>query len=186
MKKLRTIVSWIVELAIAAVLLWKHYDLYYLGWYDFAGLDTFLLVSPIVLVFHCAKLRERHLPKKVYLKLLFLTGPTVFLCMSLVMGLTYELRKVAITGGVPIEVVAEVNKNKENPPNLKGHSYVLRVMSEKLTRYRVVYYLGVERAKSEILIYAMLLVSTCILYGNRCSLGRLEDSEGPPKSGDPK
>ncbi len=182
MKRLNTIISWMVELAIVAVLLWKHYDLYYLGWYDFDGVFILLLASPIVLIIYGVKLIEKHLPKKVRLKLFLLTGPTVFLCMSLVMGLSYELRKVAVTGGVPIEVVAEVNKNKENPPNLKGHSYVLRVMSEKLTRSRVVYYLGVERAKSERIIYAMLLVITCILYGNRYSLGRLEYSEGPPNT----
>jgi hypothetical protein len=59
-------------------------------------------------------------------------------------------------------------------------------MSKKLSRLEVVGFLGIERIKSEILIYSMLLASTCILYGHRYSLGRLEDSEGPPNSGSEK
>jgi hypothetical protein len=125
-------------------------------------------------------LRKKHIAKKVRLKLLFLTGPSVFLCMSLVLGLTYELRKVAIAGGVPKRIAGEIDRNKEKLPIGKGDSCEMRVLSEKLSRYDVAYYLGVERMKSEILIYAMLLATSCILYGNRYSLGRLEYSEGPP------
>jgi hypothetical protein len=102
------------------------------------------------------------------------------------LGLTYELNKVARFGGVPKEVVAEVSRYKGKLPNPKGGNYERRVMSEKLSRRDVLYYLGVERVKSETLIYAMLLASTIILYGNRYSLGRLEYSEGPPASGGEK
>jgi hypothetical protein len=84
------------------------------------------------------------------------------------------------------EVVAEVSRYKGKLPNPKGGNYERRVMSEKLSRRDVLYYLGVERVKSETLIYAMLLASTIILYGNRYSLGRLEYSEGPPASGGEK
>ncbi|MHC4154033.1 MAG: hypothetical protein ACYST6_03770 [Planctomycetota bacterium] len=186
MKRLRTIVSWTVELAIVAVLLWKHYQVYYLGWYDLDAMWCVLPASLVLLACHWGQLRQKHLPKKVRLKLLLLTGPAVLLCLSLILGLTYELNKVARFGGVPKEVVAEVSRYKGKLPNPKGGNYERRVMSEKLSRRDVLYYLGVERVKSETLIYAMLLASTIILYGNRYSLGRLEYSEGPPASGGEK
>jgi len=183
-----TFAGWILELAIPLVLLWKHYDLYDLGWYDLEVMGWLLVVTPFFLTIHLMQIKKKHLLKNVRLKLLFLTGPTLFLCMSLVLGLTYELRKVAIFGGVPKEIVAEVNRNKEKTLLEKGDNYETRFLSKKLSRLDVVGFLGIERIKSEILIYAMLLASTCILYGHRYSLGkieyskgRLEDSEEPQK-----
>ena len=186
MKRIRTIVSWMVELAIVAVLLWKHYEMYCFGWYDFDALFLLLLLSPLFLGLHWVQLRKEHLPRKIRLKLFLLTGPAVFLCLTLIMGLTCRLKRVGVFGGVPKEVVAEVNINRGNPPNPKDNAYGTRFMSEKLSRSDVVSYLALERMKSDGLLYAMLLASTIILYGNRYSLGRLEYSEGPPTCGGEK
>ena len=186
MKRLRTIVSWIVELAIVAVLLWKHYEMCYFGWYDFDALWLLPLLSPVLLCLHWWQLRKENLTRKIRLKLFLFTGPTVFLCISLLMGLTYKLKKIVVFGSVPKEVVAEVNRNKGNPPNPKDNTYGTRVMSEKLSRSDVLFYLAVERMKSDGLLCATLLASTCFLYRNRYSLGKLEYSEGPANSGSEK
>jgi hypothetical protein len=185
MKRLRTIVSWTVELAIVAGLLWKHYEIYYFGWYDLDVMWSFVPAFPAFLYLHWRLLRKKHLPKKVRLKLLLLTAPTVVLCLSIVLALTYDLEKLARLGGVPKEVVAEVNRY-EGTLLFSSDNYGARVMSEKLSRRDVVGYLGVERVKSDALIYGMLLANTIILYGHRYSLGRLEYSGGPPASGGEK
>lgn len=183
MRTVRGIVIWTVELAIVAVLLWKHCEIYYFGWYDLDALWLFPLLSPLFLYLHWRELRQESLPRKIRLKLLLLTGPAVFLCISLLIGLTLKLEKVMESGGVAEEVVAEVNEHRGRPPNPKDNAYGTRFMSEKLSRSDVLFYLAVERMKSDALMCAVLFASTIILYGTRYSLGRLQYSEGPPTSG---
>ena len=163
MKRLCTIISWIVELAIAAGLVWKLSQLY-----DLSVPRLLVLLSPFLALIHWINLRKKHIEKKVMLKLFFLTGPCVILSFSLLLNEVIDLTTVArLRGGISKEMRGEYLE--------KGvpHEYVDQWFKDR-----------VERMKSDGLIYAMFFVSTCILYGNRCSLGRLEDSEKPPTSED--
>lgn len=155
MKKLVSIVGWIVELIILAGLLFKH-----LGFYDLTVAKILVLFSPVIAGAHWAALKRECLTKKGRLILFLLTGPCVLLAMSLILNINYELKKVAILGGGPskemIEISNESLRSKFIPQWNEG---------------------TVERIRSERLIYAMLLASLCVLYGTRYSASRTQDVE---------
>ena len=161
MKRLCTIVSWIVELAIVAGLVWKLSQLY-----DLSVPILLVLLSPFLALAHWINLRKKHLEKRVMLKLFFLTEPCVILSFSLLLNEVRDLTTVArLRVGASKEMWAE--SLEKGGPQENFHQWFKD---------------RVERMKSDGLLYAMLLASTCILYGNRYSLARLEDSEGPPIS----
>ncbi|HUT29262.1 MAG TPA: hypothetical protein VMX13_05675 [Sedimentisphaerales bacterium] len=161
MKRLFTILCWAGELAILAGLLWKHLELYELGWYDSSVLVVLLLFLPLLAYGHWMALRrKRDLSRKVELKLLLLTGPSVFFCVFLIIGLNFELKRAAMTAS-PNREMLETGRDQG-------------LAHQGFPKWKI------ERMKSERFIYAMLLASSCILYGNRYSLGKLEYSERPP------
>jgi hypothetical protein len=170
MKRLNTIVSWMVELGILAGLLWKLLGLYDLtvAFLLLVLLLLLLLSLPVLALMHWIRwipFRINDLGQRVQLRLLLLTGPSLILSAFLILGLSMELKKIAILrGGATKEMAAMAWK--QGVPN------------ENFQQWHKDH---VERMKSERLIYAMLLASTCILYGNRYSSGRLGEGQGPPK-----
>jgi len=157
MKRLRTIVGWMVELAIVAGLSWKLSQLY-----DLTVPILLLLLSPYLVLTHWIKLKGKRLEKRVMLRLFFLTGPCVILSFSLLVSVGRDLVTVAILRGGP-------SKGMGQEALEKGVEHGDQWFKDR-----------VERMKSDGLLYTMLLASTMILYRNRYSLGKLEYSEGPP------
>ncbi len=131
------------ECLLLVVLIGTHTELY-----DFQAACLLLLASPALAVAHWLVLREKQLARPDRLRLFFLTGPCAILCLSLMLSLNHQLKFIAILGGPP----------KEMSTATAG---VASECIEQWTADRV------ERMKSELGIYSMLLFSTCLLYESR-------------------
>jgi hypothetical protein len=163
----------VVELAILAGLLWK-----LLGLPDvtaaFLLLFGLLLSFLVYLVFGLLRWipwmprKKRDLAQRVPPRVAFLTSLCVLVSLFLILGLSMELRKVAIIGGASKEMAAVARKEG--------------VPAECFDQW---FKDSVGRMKSDRLIYAMLLASIVMLGETRC-LARPEDGEGPPASGGEK
>jgi hypothetical protein len=170
MKRACAFAGWIVEAAIVAGLLWKHTDLYD---YDFPFL--LFLASPILMVYHWFLLRKEHkkgrFTRAVQLKLFFLTGLSIILCLSLILSTTFEWRRIQLLGGSTKEMRVSLIKMAQN----KDDSYPDNI--PQWVKYNV------EKMKSDQIVYAMLLASTCLLYGCRYYSGKTDTSEDSITSG---
>ena len=148
MKSRSSYVGWGVEAAVLGVLVWQHGKLYEFPCF-------FLMLVPPLLVTHWVALRKMHLDWSVRQTLFFLTGPCVALSLSLVLCLSADLRKVAIVGGATKEMTQAAIKQRVTGEGM-----------EQWTKDEI------DRMKSERLIYAVILASTCLLYGSRLSAAK--------------
>jgi hypothetical protein len=162
MKKLSAIVILLVELAILAGLLWACSRLSDLGIQSIPMLIV-LIMLPLLCVIHWGILRERHIENKTRLKLAFLTGPSIFLCILLTFCLSLQLKVIGI------------GRSSKN---------AMHVAEEKGVPVQYWRICNDERVESELLIYSMLLASLCIIYGNRYSVSRSQNMKHTyPKKG---
>ena len=147
MKKFYIIFGIISELVILIGLIWQHFGL--------DDIDTailiLLLATPFLAVAHWISNGKKQLTKLMRMKISFITLPSILLCFTLILSLAYSLNKdmrvgpskefrdMAIAEGVPVEQFLQWYNGK------------------------------VEKMKSELLIYVILLVSLCLLYKARYS-----------------
>ena len=147
MRRFAAFTGYAVEATILGGLLWEHTSLF-----DPGTLTPVLLLSPGVVFLHWAVLMNGRLASVTQRSLFLLTGPVVLLSLSMVLGLTFELAKIAMLGGAPKEM-AWAAANEGVPPEC--HLQWTRD--------------NIARMKSERLVYAMLLASACLLYASRWS-----------------
>lgn len=173
MGKIKIIIGLIAEFAILIVLLWKHTDLY-----DFECLFILLLVSPILFIYHWFLLSKEHkrnrFTRAVQLKLFFLTGPSIILCLSLLLSINFELKRTRIVGGADKEMGMALRKMALN----KDENYPDSI--PQWVKYNV------KKMKSDMILYAMLLVSFCLLYKERYFSSYIQSVDNiDPKSKNP-
>lgn len=165
MRNLRILLTGIVELAVLVALIWKHKELYSLG-----ISSLFLIpVIPVFVLCHWFFLKKRHrearLSQCIRMKLFFLTGPIVILCLSVLFSISYELIKIKLAGGATKEMGIALTKmittEKIKPPE----------SVEQWMEYII------KKMKSDVVIYSMLLASTSLLYGSRYNSGKSNSSE---------
>jgi hypothetical protein len=145
MKTLGAIIIFLMELGILAGLIWKH-----IGLYEYTFTILLLLTSPGLVYLHRNALKKKNLSQMTRFALLFLTGPCVLLCVSLIVNLNRELK----LGGTKDSI--EMARREKVPNEFSNQWY-------KDT---------VKRKKSEMFIYVMLLASTLLLYERRYSSSR--------------
>jgi hypothetical protein len=152
-KKIMWIVTigWILELAIVIGLLWKHSDLY-----EFTIAFYLLLAFPFLAFIQWRSTtrgyKENCFGQSVRLKLFFLTGPAVLLCVSLIMSIEFQLQEYKRLGGASKEMGTVMVR--------KG------VPREGIKQWQKD---SIEKMKSDQIIYTMLGASMLLLYMNRCS-----------------
>ena len=146
------LVSWSVEIVLLAGLLWKHIGLYYS-----LGSWLLLVLTPLLAFAHWKLLTNARIDTSQRLTLFFLTGPSLLLSVSLLAATTLELRTIIFLGGPPKEMISVIT---DVPP-------------ECLPQWTND---AIERMKSELLIYAMLLASTCLLYSSRWATARRDST----------
>ena len=152
MKRPVALVGWGVESAILAGLFWRYTGVYTLGVVGPFPLFYASVLYVVVVFAQWRVLPKQHLGRNVWLRLCFLTGPCVCLSMFLVLALSLGLEAVAMAGGATKEMGEAASQQGVLPGCFQQWS--------KDT---------VQRIRSERLIYAMLLASTCLLYGSRYS-----------------
>jgi hypothetical protein len=154
MKKKVVIVGIILESAILIGLLYKHVDLY-----DYDCSFILLLISPLLLIFHWFVLnkerKKRRLSKALQLKLFFLTGPAIILCLSLILSINFELKRIRLVGWSTKEMGMSLVKMAQN----KDDNY-----PDSITQW--VNY-NIKKMKSDIVLYSIIFASLCLLYGCR-------------------
>jgi hypothetical protein len=77
---------------------------------------SFLFACPALLFAHWALLKGAGLPPRVRRTLLWLTGPSLLLCLSLVLGIGYQLRASSMVGGATKEM-AQAARREGVPPD---------------------------------------------------------------------
>ena len=155
LKKIIFFIGLATELAILIGLLWKHTDLY-----DFSYPFLLLLLLPVLIPFHwhlLRKYKKNRFSRPVQLKLFFLTGPSIILCLSLVVSINTDLERIRLVGGSTKEMGMALTKMAKN----KDVSY-----PDSIPQW-VDY--NVKKMKSDRIIYAMLFASMFLLYVSRCS-----------------
>ncbi len=105
MKKIVSLIGLIIEFAILIGLLWKHFRLY-----DLTVAVVLLLIFPVLELGHWSVLKKQRFAQNVRLKLFFLTGPAIFLSMSLILNINFEMKKYAIIRGASKEMAEEARK----------------------------------------------------------------------------
>ena len=149
------LVGWGVEWVILGALLWEHSRL--------CEFPCFLvLLAPILLFAHWVALREVKLAPGVRRRLVFVTGPCIFLSLSLVVSLNAELNHVAIVGGGTKEMTQAALK--------------LHIPDDGWAQWHRD---EIQRMKTERRHFTMILLMTCLLYGSRyaaagCELKMME------------
>lgn len=143
------------ECLLLVVLVGVHKELY-----DFQAVWLLWIASPGLAAAHWLVFREKRLVRSNRLKLLFLTGPCVILCLSLILSLNHQLKTIAILGGPPKEMSTAV------------------VASACVQQWTAD---SVARMNSERGIYSLLLISICLLYESRYREGDPNDLIEVPK-----
>ena len=146
MKNIYTCAGWFVELAILGGLCWIHFRVTDLGIQNFTRLIFFILL-PILSVAHWIILKvDTKIEKRIRLKLVFLTGPCIFLCFLLVFHMGLHLKNVK-SGNISKDIQWEAQQKKI------PMQYWIEC--------------NVERMESELISYVLLLASLCITYNIR-------------------
>ena len=154
-KIIYALLSCIIELMLLVGLVWKHTELY-----EYTVTVFLLLLLPFILPLFWLILRreykENRLDQEMRLKLFFFTGPIIFLCLSLILSLSYELKKVSVLGGGTKEMGSEALKEKVSREGIR------QWMKDRI-----------EKMKSDRILYSMLLASSCLLFSCRYSSARI-------------
>lgn len=150
MKKICVLMVIILELAILIGLLWACSRLSELGTQGIPMLIV-LIMLPLLCVVCWGILKKRRIENITRLKLAFLTGPSIFLCILLTFCLSLQLKVIGIGRSSKDAMIAAENKGVP--------VQYWRICND-------------DRVESELLIYSMLLISLCIIYGNRYSASR--------------
>jgi hypothetical protein len=153
MKKTITIIGWIVEAAILAGLIWKHFDLY-----DAENAFLLTLLSPLFVFGHWIALKkeykENHLRQSIRLRLFFLTGPAVFLSLSLMLCRGTEMIRMTRIG-----IIKEIGLGLMRD----GFRYQDDMQWKDL---------AVKRILSDGIVNTMFFASFCLLYASRYYSGK--------------
>jgi len=152
MKRMVGNISLIIEMVIPVGLLWSSWrllELYTL----FVSLFCFFLYL-LLIPNHLKRLKVKHIAQKARVKLVFLTGLSIALCLSLILYTGASLIRIYSGGFYVTKEVIEVSKR----------GWVdIGCLSEQCCIYRL---------KSEIVFNTILLISLCLLYKTRCSANR--------------
>jgi len=150
MKKIVLYIELLIELAIIVGLLWIHTQLY-----DYACSFLLLLIFPIIMICHWFLLRKKGFSKALQLKLFFLTGPIIILCISLILSINFELKRIRLVGGSTKEMGMKLVKMAQN----KDDDYPDSI--SQWVNYNI------KKMKSDTINYSMLLAGMCLLYSCR-------------------
>ena len=140
----------IIEVAVLFGLLWEHLGL------SIQSIPlVLLLISPILILFHWKNLRKRfkenQISKSNRIMLFFLTGPAIYLSLSLLISTYYPLVRILKFGDT-----------KEIQSRWMQES----VSAKGFEQWRED---SVKKMKSDIILYSIILASLCLLYGCRYS-----------------
>ncbi len=152
------LLCWVVEIAIAVGLIWKHIEL------DEIGISSFILpILPAFIMSNWLFLRKgykEHKYGRAIQSKLFLTGISIFLCFSILFSINYELIKIRSVGGATKEM---------------GIALTNRIMSKKMHTPESIQQCmecTIDKLKTDNILYVLLLASLCLLYGNRYFSGK--------------
>lgn len=163
MKKLAAIVSWLLEFAIIIGLSWKYLELFLKGGGQSVSVQfVFLPIFLLVPFFHWELKGRQYLSLRFRLNLSLLS---ILLSLCLVLTLSYDLKIVRLVGGASKEMVA-----KSRRQGISNECFAQWFDDQ------------VEKTKSDRMIYALLLASSCLLLAARCSeLQKIKKMQGVPK-----
>lgn len=164
MKWVSGVIATAAEVALVVLLLWKHTSLFTL-----TAQILVLLIGLFLAVVHCAILVQARIGLREGLTLFILTAPTAALSLSLVLGMTVDLRAAAMVGGCTKEMwqVARTEHVREGCLEQWTDDNVRRMKSERWT-------------------YAMLLVSAGLLYRSRWSAAMRDAATSDERSIEPQ
>ena len=118
-----------------------------------------LITLPLLTIYHWFLLRKEfkrnRFGREIQLKLFFLTAPSIILCLSLILSINFELKRIRLVGGSTKEMGMTLIKMAQN----KDQDYPDSI--PQWVKYNV------KKMKSDRIIYAILLASMCLLYSSR-------------------